>query len=91
MAFVRLIFSWSEREIIKLLLSPLIIEAYSLSARMEYPFEARRSANKNPDVLAPVPAGPEKAIVRCISLVERVKNIENKSAFYLFFNSLILW
>gem|GEM_PF-3142033 len=39
-----------------------MIDAYSLSARSEYPLFAKSCPNKSPDVFTQVPAAPEKPI-----------------------------
>jgi len=46
----------------KSLLSHLIIDAYSLSAKIVYHLDAKRFPNNNPEVLTHEPAAPENQI-----------------------------
>jgi len=51
----------------KLLLSHLIVDAYSLSAKIVYHFEDKSCPSKSHEVLTPLPAGPENPIANLIS------------------------
>jgi hypothetical protein len=46
----------------KSLLSPLMIEAYSLSPKIEYHLDDKSCPSSNPEVFTPVPAAQEKPI-----------------------------
>jgi hypothetical protein len=64
------------------LLFHFITLAYSLSTRTQYHFFAKSSDNNSHAVLIPDPAGPEKAIFRCIIYIIIHKKYTFDDAYY---------